>query len=96
MQAEADDDGKQHEVRQAKKNSVAPQLDLLARADGQSIDDARRGCGRVVTYGARLGYRGIDDCHVANLPSVFLKVASQRRNPGSPLTHSGPGEQPIF
>jgi hypothetical protein len=50
MQAEADEDGKQHEVRQAKKNSVAPQLDLLARADRQPIDDARRG--RVVTYGA--------------------------------------------
>jgi hypothetical protein len=45
--AETGDDEKHREIRQ-EKNSVAPQVDLLARADGQAIDGERRCSGRVV------------------------------------------------
>jgi hypothetical protein len=44
MHAETSDDEKHREIRQV-KNSVAPQVDLLARADGQAVDDERRCCG---------------------------------------------------
>ena len=45
--AETGDDEKHREIRQ-EKNSVAPQVDLLARADGQAVDDERRCSGRVI------------------------------------------------
>jgi hypothetical protein len=68
--AETDDDEEHRKIRQ-KKNSVVPQVDLLARADGQAIDNERRCSGRVV-IGCSLGFHG---CHIANVTWVFLVIA---------------------
>ena len=69
-QAETADDEEHRKIRQ-EKNSVVPQVDLLARADGQAIDYERRCCGRVV-IGCSLGFRR---CHIANVTWVFLVIA---------------------
>jgi hypothetical protein len=68
--AETGDDEERRKIRQ-EKNSVVPQVDLLARADGQAIDNERRCSGRVV-IGCSLGFH---ECHVANVPWVFLVIA---------------------
>jgi hypothetical protein len=68
-QAKTGDDEEHRKIRQ-EKNSV-PQVDLLARADGQAIDNERRCSGRVV-IGCSQGFHG---CHIANVTWVFLVIA---------------------
>ena len=66
-------DNEEHRKIRQQENSVVPQVNRLAWADGQAIDDERCGSGSgSVAIGCWPEFQG---CHTDNLPWVFLVTA---------------------